>query len=76
MNIGCFNIRGCGNSIKSKRLQQILQKGNTNMCLLQEIEAQVVNDELVVVVWEDEEVEWSAKVANGLSRDMLIMWLL
>lgn len=33
-----------------------------------------MNDELVVGVWGNEEVEWSAKVDNGLSRGMLIMW--
>lgn len=36
MSILSFNVRGCGNPLKRKRIYKILRKGKSYLCFLQE----------------------------------------
>ena len=51
MNNLTLNIRGCGSSVKRKRLQYHLKHNNIDVCMIQETKVQLVDDNLVMSLW-------------------------
>ncbi|XP_058746178.1 uncharacterized protein LOC131619053 [Vicia villosa] len=74
MNIVSYNIRGGGNSLKRKRIQECLKKGAADICFIQETKIQDMNDNLVGSIWGGCNVGWSAKNSQGFSGGMLVLW--
>lgn len=59
MNILSYNIRGCGSFLKRKRLVNLIRKEDFDMCLIQETEAKVIDDNLVVALQGNKDVKCS-----------------
>lgn len=57
MSIPTFNIHGCGDSIKRRRLCKILGRGNVGVCFLQETKVQKMKEVLVNSMWGSEDCE-------------------
>lgn len=74
MNIISYNIRGCGNTIKKRKLNRLLEKGEVDVCFLQESRIQNLNDKVVKKLRRSEEIEQSRKNSEGFSRGLIILW--
>lgn len=74
MNILSYNIRGCGSFLKRKRLVNLIRKEDFDMCLIQETEAKVIDDNRVVALQCNKDVKCSKKGAIRRSSGLLIMW--
>ncbi|XP_058742067.1 uncharacterized protein LOC131614510 [Vicia villosa] len=74
MNIVSYNIRGCGNSAKRGRIRQLLQRGNTDMCFIQESKVTRVSEGLIKSTWGYVGCNWPAKEAEGRSGGIITIW--
>ncbi|XP_058762167.1 uncharacterized protein LOC131635557 [Vicia villosa] len=74
MNLVTLNVRGCGNSVKRSRIRQVLLRGKTEMCFIQETKLENMKEELVRSMWGHSEFEWSAKGSEGRSSGILTIW--
>ena len=73
MNIMSFNIRGCGNIVKKKRLQHHIRTNKIDLCLLQETKVNTIYDSLIKSLWGDKDMDWTSKSSDGLSGGILII---
>ncbi|XP_058726504.1 uncharacterized protein LOC131597858 [Vicia villosa] len=74
MNILSFNIRGCGSSIKRRKLRKMIEVDQPDMVFLQETKSQAVRDGFIRSLWGADDIEWSAKDSIGASGGLIIMW--
>lgn len=74
MNVVSYNIRGCGNSVKIKRIRQLLQKGGVDMCFIQESKMSQVAEGLITSIWGSVDCDWSAKEAEGRTGGIITIW--
>lgn len=42
-----YNVRGCGNLLSRKRIQQLLEKGKMDLCMIQKTKMKGMNDVVV-----------------------------
>lgn len=61
MNLVSCDIRGCDNSMKRRRLCQLLEKCMVDTCFIQESKLQSMNDQVVRGVWETKTLNGRAK---------------
>lgn len=47
MNFITFNVRGCSNSIKQRRIKNIMLKGKADVCFIQESKFQKMVDNMI-----------------------------
>ncbi|XP_058782487.1 uncharacterized protein LOC131656963 [Vicia villosa] len=74
MIIFSLNLRGGGNRAKRKRVGYLVQKGDVDICFIQEIKLSGLECNMVKEMWGDNQVEWSHLDANGTSGGILTMW--
>ncbi|CAK8578050.1 unnamed protein product [Lathyrus sativus] len=74
MNIVSYNVRGCCSSLKRRRNSQTLQRGNADICLIQESKVKNMENGLACSIWKNSDVEWSALNSNGRSRGIITLW--
>ncbi|XP_058751026.1 uncharacterized protein LOC131624048 [Vicia villosa] len=74
MNLVTFNVRGCGNFVKRSRIRQLLLRGKTKMCFIQETKLENMKEELVRSMWGHSAFEWSAKGSEGRSGGISTIW--
>ncbi|XP_058763157.1 uncharacterized protein LOC131636567 [Vicia villosa] len=74
MIIFSLNIRGGGSRAKRKRVRYHIQKGEVDICFIQETKLSGINSNIVKELWGDNQVEWSHLDANGASGGILTMW--
>ncbi|XP_058775212.1 uncharacterized protein LOC131649467 [Vicia villosa] len=67
MIILSYNIRGGGNRAKRKRVGFLIQKGDVDLCFIQEKKLSGIGVDLVRELWGGVDVEWSYLDANGAS---------
>lgn len=68
MNIMTFNVRGCGNDSKRRRIRQIIKKGIIDLCLIKETKTKVTSEGIVKGLWGNQLFGWSAKGPEGQSE--------
>ncbi|CAK8576681.1 unnamed protein product [Lathyrus sativus] len=74
MNVVSYNNRGCGRSIKRRRITKIIEEGKTDMCFIQETKIQNLKEEDVKSIWGKVAFGWSAFGARGSVGAMLTVW--
>src|SRR4051812_23689770 len=74
MIILSLNMRGGGSRVKRKRVGFHIQKGDVDICFIQETKLSSLDPQLVKELWGDNNVEWSFLDANGASGGILTMW--
>ncbi|XP_058775967.1 uncharacterized protein LOC131650266 [Vicia villosa] len=74
MIIFSLNIRGGGSRAKRKRVGYHIQKGDVDICFIQETKLSGIECNVVKELWGDNQVEWSYLDANGASGGILTMW--
>lgn len=68
MNIVSYNIRGCGNPTKSRRLKEFVLQGKFDLCLVQDTKKSSVDEAFVCSLWGYEAIERTKKYDVGLSK--------
>src|SRR4051812_3259240 len=74
MIIGTFNTRGCGRSMKRRRIGQIIRKINPDVMFFQETKAPKMSEVLVSSLWGAKEYGWSARDSEGSAGGILTVW--
>lgn len=74
MNLFSYNVRECGDSMKMRRLCQSLDRGMTNICFIQDLKLQSLNNQVIKGLWGNRDIEWSGKAAEGQSGGIITMW--
>ncbi|XP_058756586.1 uncharacterized protein LOC131629805 [Vicia villosa] len=74
MIILSYNIHGGGNRAKRKRVRFLIQKGDVDLCFMQETKLSGIGVEAVRELWGGIDVEWSYSDATGASSGILTMW--
>lgn len=76
MNIMTFNIIGCDNASKRRRISQIIQKESIDVYFIQETKIQDMTEVIVKGLWGYDPLGWSAKGEVGKFGGVLIVWKL
>ncbi|XP_058783968.1 uncharacterized protein LOC131658719 [Vicia villosa] len=74
MIIATFNIRGSGNTMKQKRISQIVRKINPQVMFIQETKIGKMTEQVIWRLWGSKDCEWSAKEAIGRSGGIVTIW--
>ncbi|CAK8561844.1 unnamed protein product [Lathyrus sativus] len=74
MNIVTYNIRGCCILLKRRRISQTLQRGNADICLIQESKVTHMEDGIAHSIWRNSDMGWSALNSNGRSGGIITLW--
>src|SRR3954469_10167986 len=74
MIIFFLNLRGGGSRVKRKRIGYHIQKGEVDVCFIQETKKSGIEGNVVKEMWGDNLVEWSHSDAIGASGGILTMW--
>ncbi|CAK8542576.1 unnamed protein product [Lathyrus sativus] len=74
MNIVTFNVRGCCSSGKRQRISQIIQRGNADICMIQETKCNKMEAGNVNNMWSIVDKDWLAQNSVGNSGGILSMW--
>src|SRR4051812_49232037 len=74
MIIFSLNLRGGGSRAKRKRVGYHIQKGDVDICFIQETKLSGIECNVVKDLWGDNQVEWYFLDANGASGGILTMW--
>ncbi|XP_058771389.1 uncharacterized protein LOC131644810 [Vicia villosa] len=74
MIIGTFNVRGCNNLMKQKRICQIMGKRKPDVMFIQETNIGKMSGNIVNKIWGGEDCLWSAKEAGGRAGGILTIW--
>ncbi|XP_058734029.1 uncharacterized protein LOC131605721 [Vicia villosa] len=69
-----YNIRGGGNRAKRKRVGFLIQKGDVDICFIQETKLSGIGVDVIRELWGGVDVEWSYLDVNGASGGILTMW--
>ncbi|KAL8492954.1 hypothetical protein ACS0TY_024238 [Phlomoides rotata] len=69
MRILSINIRGLGNTIKKKEIQELIQKQGVEFCCIQESKLEVVDEYMCRTIWGNSGVGWTWKGASGRSGE-------
>ncbi|XP_058759850.1 uncharacterized protein LOC131633146 [Vicia villosa] len=67
-------MRGGGSSAKRKRVGFLLQRGEADVCFLQETKLTNMSSSVVKELWGDVNAEWSHSGSLGASGGILTMW--
>ncbi|KAL8487341.1 hypothetical protein ACS0TY_023861 [Phlomoides rotata] len=67
MKIISINIRGLGNNIKKKEIQEIIRKQSIEFCCIQESKLELVDDRICRSIWGNSGAGWAWKGASGRS---------
>ncbi|XP_058752696.1 uncharacterized protein LOC131625878 [Vicia villosa] len=74
MIILSYNLRGGGIRAKRKRVGFLIQKGDVDLCFIQETKLSGIGMNLVKEMWGGVDVEWSFLDAIGASGGILTVW--
>lgn len=74
MIIGSFNVRRGGNTLKIRRISDIIKKGEANIFLIQETKLTNLNELLAKSLWSNIEIGYSFSNSVGMSGGMISLW--
>lgn len=74
MKILSYNIRGIGNSVKSKDVREFIRTHNIDVCCLQETKTESVKESLINSLFGGGKLGWIARDSIGRSGGILTMW--
>ncbi|XP_058730971.1 uncharacterized protein LOC131602770 [Vicia villosa] len=74
MIIGSLNIRGGANALKRRPISALIEKGNADICLLQETKITNMNETLAKSFWRHPEISFSFSNSAGRSGDLITLW--
>lgn len=57
------------------RINQIIQSGMVDICIIQETKLQKIDSKLVCSLWRNNDGEWTSFASHGFSRGIPIMWI-
>ncbi|XP_058725573.1 uncharacterized protein LOC131596854 [Vicia villosa] len=74
MIIGSLNIRGGANALKRRRISSLINKGNTDIFLLQETKISNLNEDYANSFWRHPDIGFSFTNSEGRSGGLITFW--